>query len=30
MKLDLIDGETEAATVSEMIQYLKDQRAGHK
>jgi len=30
MKLDLIDGETEAATVSEMIEYLKAQRAGHK
>jgi len=28
MKLDLIDGDTEAATVAEMIEYLKQQRAG--
>jgi len=28
MKLDLIDGDSEAATVAEMIEYLKQQRAG--
>jgi hypothetical protein len=28
MKLDLIDVDSEAATVAEMIEYLKAQRAG--